>query len=820
MNKQNIKGFTKILIIAISMIGIVIWSIVSSLSILKDEAIKTHLKIAQIEANTLSAQVSQTFDSVEFIISNLKDSLKINNDETRLKMQFNNILKSTPYIRSINILNKDKNVIYSSNYLNTNLTLNDNDFYPKPLFNKSILRFGNPWLGRDLINATDVTKSQSLKGNESSFLPILKMIDIKEKSYFVLININTSYFLNKNQQILKNHALNFNLYRLDGILLFSSKTPNKIGSKIKSTLLFDESIKKDKASGIEIVDNIKYMSAYHPTNIYPLNIDIQLDFKKTLVEWEKKRKNIILIISTLISLCVILVLALIYKNNLEKEREIAFQKNQLADKRRFQILFEQDIFLAITLKSDGRISEINNLVLHFLNMNKDEIFNKKIWELPCWNIEDKKWLEKEILSYEKNKKLEKILYPKNNKNQIKVFDFKLTSIELSETIELVALAIDVTQKIEKEEKLQHAYIVFQNAHDGIVITDKSGKIITVNKSFANSTGYNLEEIVEQNPKILNSGIHDKKFYTNMWNSILTKGFWEGELINKRKDNSLYNERLTINTVYDENQEIKNFIGIFSDITKQKQQEKALKEQEQILYQQSKLAAMGEMIENIAHQWRQPLSIISSAVTGMQLQKELNINNNPEDEIKNLVLINKSAQYLSKTIDDFRNFLKTDNIKANIQIESTIKKALDLLSSKLKNRDIDIIENLENIEVLGIENELLQVIMNIISNSKDALEDKNIEKKMIFIDAFVENADAIILIKDNAGGINEEIINRVFEPYFTTKHKSQGTGIGLYMSEEIIKNHMEGTISCTNTNYTYQSKEYSGAMFKITIPLSK
>ncbi|WP_419765864.1 MAG: PAS domain S-box protein [Arcobacter sp.] len=819
MNKRKIKGFIKTLIIAVSMIVIVIGSIVSSLSILKDEAIKTHLKIAQIEANTLSSQIEQTFSTVEFVISNLKDFLKINDDEANLKTHFNEILRSTPYIRSINILNKDKNVIYSSNYLNTNLSLNDNDFFPKPLFDKSILRFGNPWIGRDFISAVEVTKADTVNKNESSFLPILKMVNIKEKTYFILININTTYFLNKNQKILSNQNLNFNIYRLDGILLFSSKNSNKIGTKIKDSILFEESIKKDKASGIELVDNVKYMSAYQPTNIYPLNIDIQLDFKKTLAEWEKKRENIVTIISLLISFCVILVIALIYKNNLEKEREIAFQRKELADKKRFQILFEQDIFLAITLKSDGTINQINNLVLQFLDLSKDEVLNKRIWELPCWNKEDKEWLEKEVLSYKKNTKQERILYPRNKENQVKVFDFKLTSIELSENIELVALAIDITQKIEKEEKLQHAYVVFQNAHDGIVITDKNGKIITVNRSFINSTGYSFEETVGQNPKILNSGIHDKKFYADMWNSILKKGFWEGELLNKRKDNSLYNERLTINAVYDENQEIKNFIGMFSDITKQKQQEKALKEQEQILYQQSKLAAMGEMIENIAHQWRQPLSIISSAVTGMQLQKELNLNDDPEDEIKNLVLINQSAQYLSKTIDDFRNFLKTDKIKANVHIEDTIEKALDLLSSKLRNRSISIIRNLESIEVLGIENELLQVIMNIISNSKDALEDKKVENKMIFIDAFAENHDAVILIKDNAGGINEEIINRVFEPYFTTKHKSQGTGIGLYMSEEIIKNHMEGTISCTNTNYTYESKDYSGAMFKITIPLS-
>jgi signal transduction histidine kinase len=231
-----------------------------------------------------------------------------------------------------------------------------------------------------------------------------------------------------------------------------------------------------------------------------------------------------------------------------------------------------------------------------------------------------------------------------------------------------------------------------------------------------------------------------------------------------------------------------------------------------------LAAMGEMIENIAHQWRQPLSVISSAVTGMQLQKELNLNENKEDDIKSLILVNQSVQYLSKTIDDFRNFLKTDKIKSKISINNTLEKSLSLLSSKLKNRNISIIKNLEELTICGIENELLQVFMNILSNAKDVLEDKRIDEKMIFIDITKDNKNVVISIKDNGGGINESIINRVFEPYFTTKHKSQGTGIGLYMSQEIVQNHMGGTISCTNTSYEYNSKNYTGAMFKITLPL--
>ena len=818
MGITSSKILAKTLFIAIFISIVVISVIISSISTLKDEAIKSHLKIAQLQANTLASQVTQTIDGLEFIISNLKILLKTTKDDVLLKVQLDETLKNSPYIRSINILDEDKMVIHSSNYQNLDLTLNNNNFYPIPLFNKPILRFGNAWIGRDLVDGVEITKTDFHDNKYSSFLPLLKKIELNNKTYFILINLNTDYFINKNQKTLSNNALDFNIYRVDGILLFSSNIENIIGIKIQNPTLFNKSIALNKASGIDTQEGKKFLSAYNLTENYPLNIVVRLDYDKTLLEWEEKRENIILILSSLISFCAILLIALIYKYNLEKENELEHHKKELESKKRFQILFEQSIFLALTLKADGTISEANNLMLYFLQEEKSNIIEKKIWDLDCWNEDDKIWLRNELFNYKAETTIERVLHPLDKNLQEKIFDFKITSIEVEGNIELVALAIDITQKKEKEEKLKQAYVVFQNAHDGIIITDKDGNILNVNQSFTNSSGYTLNEVINKNPKILNSGIHEKNFYKTMWSAILLEGFWEGELINKRKDGSFYNERLSINAVYNDDKEIVNFIGIFSDITKQKEQEKNFKEQEKLLHQQSKLAAMGEMIENIAHQWRQPLSIISSAVTGMQIQKELNLPGNIEDEIKSLALINNSAQYLSKTIDDFRDFLRTDKIKAEISIKATLDKSLDLLSSRLKNRNISIIKNVENLSVIGIENELLQVFMNIINNAKDALENKKIEEKLILIDVTKEGDDVVIIIKDNAGGINEEIINRVFEPYFTTKHKSQGTGIGLYMSQEIIRNHMAGAITCYNSLYMHNTKWHKGATFKIVIPI--
>ncbi|RXJ88844.1 histidine kinase [Arcobacter sp. CECT 8983] len=240
-------------------------------------------------------------------------------------------------------------------------------------------------------------------------------------------------------------------------------------------------------------------------------------------------------------------------------------------------------------------------------------------------------------------------------------------------------------------------------------------------------------------------------------------------------------------------------------------------QQNILAQQSKMAAMGEMIGNIAHQWRQPLSTISTTATGLKLQKEMDI---LDDKflLESLDGINNSAQFLSKTIDDFRNFFKTDKKKEVFSIQEALDKALALVYVQFHNKNIKIIRNNADGEIKNLENEFIQVIINILNNARDELVKKDLDvEKVIFIDVVKKKKYITISIKDNAGGVPENILNRVFEPYFTTKHKSQGTGIGLYMSQEIIRKNMQGEILLENKEYNYNDIDYKGACFTIKLP---
>jgi ABC-type amino acid transport substrate-binding protein/signal transduction histidine kinase len=246
----------------------------------------------------------------------------------------------------------------------------------------------------------------------------------------------------------------------------------------------------------------------------------------------------------------------------------------------------------------------------------------------------------------------------------------------------------------------------------------------------------------------------------------------------------------------------------------------IKNKENLLIQQSKMASMGEMIGNIAHQWRQPLSLISTAASGMKIQKEFNqLDDKTFDDT--LDSITNTTMFLSQTIDDFQNYLKDDKEKKEFDVNTSINKILNIIKGSFINHSINVILDLQkDLLINSYENELNQALLNILNNAKDALKEIDKENRYINIKSYKNKSETIIEITDNAGGIKEEIINKIFEPYFTTKHKSQGTGLGLYMTHKIITSSMNGDIKITNVKHTFSDKFFDKCTnVKITFPLS-
>ncbi|WP_228720480.1 ATP-binding protein [Arcobacter acticola] len=240
--------------------------------------------------------------------------------------------------------------------------------------------------------------------------------------------------------------------------------------------------------------------------------------------------------------------------------------------------------------------------------------------------------------------------------------------------------------------------------------------------------------------------------------------------------------------------------------------------DRLLSQQQKMISMGQMIENIAHQWRQPLSLITTSVSGLKIKKMLG---DLDDEFFNKTLdsVMNTSQYLSSTIDDFRYFFKPQREKEDFYLENCCNRTIDLLEANFLEKNIKVICTIDDVKINGYETELIQVLINLLNNSKDALESKE-DEKLIFIDILRKNNKAIIKIKDNAGGIDEDILDKVFEPYFTTKHQAQGTGIGLYMCQEIVTKHMNGHIDITNTQFKYNEKIHKGTLAVIVLDVVK
>mgnify|MGYP000633624396 CR=1 FL=1 len=252
--------------------------------------------------------------------------------------------------------------------------------------------------------------------------------------------------------------------------------------------------------------------------------------------------------------------------------------------------------------------------------------------------------------------------------------------------------------------------------------------------------------------------------------------------------------------------------IENDIKEKKEFEK----KEQLLIVQSKMASMGEMLTNIAHQWKQPLNTISLCTSSLELEKELETLSCKDDVFEALENIKNALNYMDDTIEDFQNYLKPNKLESCFYLKDTIDKVQNLIGVQSNLYSIKFVLNIDNIHLCSYQNELLQVLLNIVKNSLDELS-KIDEKKYIFIDIYEEeNNEIVIKIKDNAKGINEKIINYIFEPYFTTKESFGGTGVGLYMSKQIIENHLLGTINVKNVDYEHEGTLQKGALFEIRL----
>ena len=386
-------------------------------------------------------------------------------------------------------------------------------------------------------------------------------------------------------------------------------------------------------------------------------------------------------------------------------------------------------------------------------------------------------------------------------------------------------------------------------------TDINGIITFVNDEFCKISGYSYDELVGQNHNIVRHPDSSASSFKILWETILNKKAYKSTVKNLTKFGKTVYLNTTITPILNAKGDIEEFIAIRYDVTKEVELQKNLelkekeleflnktleqrvlkqtkelkdlnenleqkvqeeitknKEKQKILFWQSRMASLGQMLGNIAHQWRQPLTELNLTLFNMKKACKQNDDKKVESlykESKNLI------SNMSNTIEDFTNFFNPQKDKKLFFIKDAINESLNILKKMLEIEDIKIKVKIDdNIEVLGVSNELSQVLINLIQNAKDAFNQNNITNKQIDIilkEEEIQNTKyAVLSINDNALGIDTQNIESIFEPYFTTKHKSQGTGLGLFMSKMIIEKSLDGSIVHKNID--------NGSSFTIKIPM--
>ena len=488
------------------------------------------------------------------------------------------------------------------------------------------------------------------------------------------------------------------------------------------------------------------------------------------------------------------------------------QKQIIKEKDFISNIIDNSNVIIAVIDSNGNMFKINKFAQEFIGYKQEDISNKPFFWLNFLH-KDAKETVGNIIEKAKNgniKKYYKATCISKNQEE-RVFEWSNTVISKDDGSMdyLVLIGIDVTQKelIQKEilQQKEELELIFNYSKDGIAILDLNTRFLNFNNSFIEMTGYTKDELLEKTSfeMLVNKNINKHEMLIE---EILKKGF----IVNHEEIFVFKDKRVFTNLSVSLLPNKKTLLMIIKDVSSLK-----------VLQEQSKLASLGEMIGNIAHQWRQPLSFISTIASSLKVKSEYDMLTK-EDINEVSASIVKQTEYLSNTIDNFRDFIKGDKLYTNISIKDVLENSLTLVSASLNNNFVNLILELDDdLTIFGNKNELIEAFLNIISNSKDVL--KSIEEKDRFIFIKTKKIDENKLelkFLDSGGGIDESIISKVLEPYFTTKHKSQGTGLGLAIVDKIVRERHKASIEIYNEEFIYNGKKYKGLSFKIIFKTSE
>lgn len=800
---------------------------------IKKDAISTTNNFASLIAKKLESDFNQVNnvlkyseeliynDILEENIKNLKKDFMVNS--------LNSLKNNFCVISALNIVDKNGHVVYSSSHSATdNINISDRGHFQLLKNDKTLNTIFSDMITARTTGKESIAMLRALRDKNGDFLGIISAIIDLEYISNTLSSVDTGDY---GVALLRNSisSVLISRYPLYDKADFNKPLPdtNPIFQAIKSG---------EKIGTLEYkasTDSITRIGTFIVLEKYPFYVQVSISEHEYLKIWYRNF-TIVAILMAIFTLCCIVVFIML---------EQSYTKEQVAID---ELTKSRDLFSSgpvLTLEW----SPSEQWKILYISNNCENVLGYSQEEMTMTNFHYKDIIHKddinrvnEFIKYNIDNNIN--FYEQSYRIKLKeetyryIYDYsKVIRDKHNKVISIVGYIIDQTTLKEKEsllilEKNKLANIIESTKVGTWEWNIKTGEIICNNR-WAEIIGYNINELspitIETWIKYTHPDdlLESKKMLKKYYNQEIDS--YDCEVRMKHENGSwiwVANKGKIIS--WDEYQKPSIMMGTLSDITHKKQYEYQLEQEvkiktekldalnenlkliiqeeveknrqkDSLLQQQARLASMGEMIGNIAHQWRQPLSAITTAISGLKFKNEFGMME-PYDIIETNDSIIKNADFLSKTIDNFRSFFKKEQIKKKFFVANAILDTISLIKASYENNFIKLEVDLdENISYFGCSNMLSQVVLNILTNAKDAFLTTEIHNKVVSISLKEINDFIEIQIADNAGGISDNIKDKIFEPYFTTKHQSQGTGLGLYMSTQIMHNHFNGVLSVDN-----------------------
>lgn len=495
----------------------------------------------------------------------------------------------------------------------------------------------------------------------------------------------------------------------------------------------------------------------------------------------------------------------LHEQDLRRQAEQSLRESEERFGKAFQ---SSPVGLAITRASDGKIVEMNDMLAVITGYSREETVGRTSVELGLLSPEMREKFAEQMRQHGRIGLSDMVL--QNKTGGLRQVLVSADSIMLQGHPHFIASFNDITESRRTEDTLRRQGAALEAAANAVVITNRNGQIEWVNPAFTTTTGYTVDEVLGQNPRLLKSGEHDKAFYKNLWSTIIQGNIWHGELINRRKDGSLYHEHMTVTPLRDNLGAITHFIAIKQDITEKKRLEAQ--------YQQAqKMESVGQLAGGVAHDFNNLLTVIQGNISLLRMRGALS-----EDHASSITEIARAADRAANLTRQLLLFSRKQVMQMRqLDLNEAVTSMAKMLQ-RIIGEDVRLQLHLHSTPLLikADAGMLDQVLMNLTVNARDAMPGGGkltIETSEMTVDKVPaqfppETAPgryACLRVVDNGAGIPPTVLPHIFEPFFTTKEPGKGTGLGLATVFGIVKQH-HGWL-------TVDSQCGQGASFQIYFP---